>query len=271
MLNLGKRKWLITTVCIAAALVGLLVLSLFIPIFEDMCTKNEYTGQKECATYHITPFIVLYIGKFLETNNGAVTALATCFIAWFTLILWRATTEQGRLTQQSIDLVRDEFISTQRPRINIRQIAIWHPSRFDNFMNGEPFQFIADEKIHGRVFIANVGATRATVDFFCNIFYWKEPSFPMLYPYDTLEILRQEPPIILERGQRMTLHGLAGGPLGISVIDNIGIGKTKLYVMGCVRYRDDRNVIRETRFCRLWNNSERRFTVVDNPDYEYSD
>ena len=134
----------------------------------------------------------------------------------------------------------------------------------------EPFQFIADEKIHGRVFIANVGATRATVDFFCNIFYWKESSFPTLYPYDTLEILRQEPPIILERGQRITLHGLAGGPLSKSVIDNIGIGKTKLYVMGWVQYKDDRNVIRETRFCRLWNNSERRFTVVDNPDYEYS-
>jgi hypothetical protein len=252
-------------------LAGTLAAALELDLQGQICEYNQATEHEDCTTYSLFTFLLIQVAKILNDYGPAISAAATVAIAAFTWTLWLATTEQGRLTQQSIDLARDEFISTQRPRIIIRQIAIWHPAGFDNFINGEPFQFIADEKIRGRVFIANVGATRAMVDFFCNIFYWKEPSFPMLYPYDTLEILRQEPPIILEGGRRMTLHGLAGGPLSKSVIDNIGIEKTKLYVMGWVRYRDDRNVIRETRFCRLWNNSERRFTVVDNPDYEYSD
>lgn len=256
-------------------LVGVLFIGVLIPspIYINAHKEATKYAQQHCDSHDTFAWAVDAL-----FSTAFWTAAATLAIASFTYMLKlstdrlaKATDETIRLTQQSIDLASDEFISTQRPRIIIRQIAIWHPTGFDNFMNGEPFQFIADEKIHGRVFIANIGATRATVDFFCNIFYWKEPSFPMLYPYDMLEIRRQEPPIILERGQRMTLHGLAGGPLSKSVIDNIGIGETKLFVMGWVQYRDDRTVIRETRFCRLWNNSERRFTVVNNPDYEYSD
>jgi hypothetical protein len=46
----------------------------------------------------------LYVGEFLEAHNGAVTAIATCFIAGFTFILWRATTRQARITDAALVL-----------------------------------------------------------------------------------------------------------------------------------------------------------------------
>jgi hypothetical protein len=45
----------------------------------------------------------------------------------------------------------------------------------------------------------------------------------------------------------------------------------RLYVMGWVRYTDNREVIRYTGFCRQWRHPERRFRAIDDPDYEYAD
>jgi hypothetical protein len=53
----------------------------------------------------------------LETYNGAVTAVATIFIAAFTIVLALVTGRQARLSRESIDLAREEFISTHRPKI----------------------------------------------------------------------------------------------------------------------------------------------------------
>lgn len=72
------------------------------------------------------------------------TAAATIAIACFTYMLKlstdrlaKATDENIRLTQQSIELARDEFISAQRPKIVIRQIAVWQRSTFQkNVLEG---------------------------------------------------------------------------------------------------------------------------------------
>jgi hypothetical protein len=93
----------------------------------------------------------------------------------------------------------------------------------------------------------------------------------MIPPYNKLTLDRLEPLVILKAGERRTLGGLYERPPEASVIEQMNNGFIKFYVMGWVRYTDDRNVIRETRFCRIWNNSERRFSAVDHPDYEYSE
>ena len=47
---------------------------------------------------------------FLQTYNGAVTAVASVLIGLFTGVLARVTGRQARLTRESIDLARKEFI-----------------------------------------------------------------------------------------------------------------------------------------------------------------
>lgn len=58
---------------------------------------------------------------FLQTYNGAVTAFATVWIAVFTIVLAVVTGRQARLTRQAIDLNREEFISTHRPKLVVWQ------------------------------------------------------------------------------------------------------------------------------------------------------
>ncbi|MGA7386293.1 MAG: hypothetical protein WBW81_16840 [Methylocella sp.] len=89
---------------------------------------------------------------FLYDRRDAITAIATAFIALFTLTLWLATTEQGRLTTKAIELTRKEFIATHRPRMIVRFIQ-------GPFDDAESHQFIW-------VTIVNIGVNPATVEAF---------------------------------------------------------------------------------------------------------
>jgi hypothetical protein len=69
--------------------------------------------------------LVICEGAFFDANKEAITALATIAIAGFTLTRWLATTEQGRLTSESIDLGNREFAATHRPRIRVAYIKLF--------------------------------------------------------------------------------------------------------------------------------------------------
>jgi hypothetical protein len=69
----------------------------------------------------VTDFFWCVVG-FLQTYNGAVTAVATVFIGAFTWVLACVTGRQARLTRRSIDLAREEFIATHRPKVILHTI-----------------------------------------------------------------------------------------------------------------------------------------------------
>jgi hypothetical protein len=76
------------------------------------------------TAYHIGTGILWQIGELLNYYGGAITAVATVAIGCFIYTLWRATTEQARLTRDSIELARQEFVSTHRPRLHIRLLTL---------------------------------------------------------------------------------------------------------------------------------------------------
>src|ERR1700709_1925316 len=85
-----------------------------------------------------------FLGKILhEPANffSAVLALLTSVLAW-------ASVRQGKQTQQSIDLARNEFLTTHRPRIRTR----W-------FNQDSSQTIMATVNLH----VNNVGASRAPV------------------------------------------------------------------------------------------------------------
>jgi len=110
MLKHEKRKWRIILALVVGILLILSVASLLVQIYGYICTKDEYTGQKECSAYHIAPFIVLYVGEFLEAHNGAVVAIATCFIAWFTLTLKRSTDRLWESGKNALEVTERAFV-----------------------------------------------------------------------------------------------------------------------------------------------------------------
>ncbi|HEV2680918.1 MAG TPA: hypothetical protein VGV14_10500 [Rhodanobacter sp.] len=77
----------------------------FSPSYRDCAKQQEsQSGQQQKDGLFYQPGVIIYCeAVFSESNNGAITALATIFVAIFTLTLWLASVEQARLTRKSIE------------------------------------------------------------------------------------------------------------------------------------------------------------------------
>ncbi len=97
--NKYLRRFL-ALLAVVAALIWIGIESSLIPAHADICSKNEYTGNKECATYHITLVALWHFGRLLEDHAGAITAIATVLIGYFTYTLYQATDQLKTLAKQ---------------------------------------------------------------------------------------------------------------------------------------------------------------------------
>jgi hypothetical protein len=78
----------------------------WIPTYAEYCEQNPQTHQKECATHHIFLIALWQIGKALDAAAPAITAIATGFIAWFTLTLKGATDRLWDAGERQLELIR---------------------------------------------------------------------------------------------------------------------------------------------------------------------
>ena len=117
-------------------LVTLFAASFFFSAEYKICSQNEYTHTKECTSYHYGPYVFAWLVTVTDSHNGLITAIATVFVAIFTWTLWSVT---GR----AVSLAREEFISTHRPKIVLREV-----------------DFVDNSIIY---IFANIGGTEATV------------------------------------------------------------------------------------------------------------
>lgn len=77
-----KNRWIRRSLLLLCAGIALLLLTLY----ANHCQHETNADHKECAGYETGSLL----GAFLEAHNGAITAIATAFIAGFTWTLWRA-------------------------------------------------------------------------------------------------------------------------------------------------------------------------------------
>jgi hypothetical protein len=85
-----------------------------IPRYAEICEKNDETGKKECATHHISRVAVSVVGKFLERNDGAITAVSTIIIAVFTWRLWWSTDKLWGEAKRTSAIAESALIIPQR-------------------------------------------------------------------------------------------------------------------------------------------------------------
>lgn len=212
------------------------------------------------------------IFTFVDTHNGAVTAIATIIIAAFTVILAFVTRRQALLTREVIKLSRNEFTATHRPKLKVRHVRLREsvalPTAFFNH----------GEDIDGSIVVVNVGGTKAKiVDSRYRIFFSQESVLPISTPYDRDYQTLFEIGHSLDVGESRTAPIvdkviMKPAPPGIDVeLRQFERGRWKLYVMGWIRYQDEVGADRFMGFCRLRNNEDGRFRAVDDPDYEYED
>jgi hypothetical protein len=208
------------------------------------------------SVLNYTASIATAVLDFLEKYNGAVTAVATIFIAAFTIVLAKVTGKQARLSRESIDLARSEFIATHRPRIVLRDVS---------FVDGQILYMLV-----------NTGDTKATV-----VESWILDEF-----VPTAQAIRPLRSAGHDDLGRITFAGgevrdLTHAPqMGayIRIPDMMRIAVEdqppmigEIYFTGAILYSDDVGNRRRAVFRRRWDRGSKGFIGMNDSDQEYAD
>jgi hypothetical protein len=104
------KHWQLVALIASLVVAALFAGSFLLPAEYQICQPNDYTHAKECAQHHFGPFVVLGIIVILDGHNGLITAIATVFIAAFTIALTRASNRQAALTKEALVTVSRAFV-----------------------------------------------------------------------------------------------------------------------------------------------------------------
>jgi hypothetical protein len=202
---------------------------------------------------------VNFLTWLIRADN--LTAVSTLVIAVFTIALAFATYFQYRLTRKAIDLARQEFVASHRPRIILKDVHL-----------------TADE-VH--YMLVNVGDTDATI-----VESWILAEFiehgnrlrPLRSPgHDDLGRL------VIAAGESRDLTYLLPGEISFAIkfpdSRKIAIeGKPAVfgerYFVGVIVYEDGLRVRRRSVFRRKWDDASLTFirlTPEQERDHEYAD
>lgn len=198
---------------------------------------------------------------FLEKYNGALTAVATAFIAAFTIVLARVTGKQARLTTDALNLARQEFVAVHRPRVVLRYIQ-------GPFENEEGRQFIW-------VSFANIGTNTAVIEAFGADLAKRSIDTGEWLPPGLDAGPNEISPIALKCGQRYVFAVTAMKVPDTEVEMQIfreAVSDYQLCAVGVIRYKDGNGVARDTGFFRVLSADGKRFIVSEHDSgMEYQD
>jgi hypothetical protein len=125
--------------------------------------------------------------SWVESNGGAITALATIVIAAFTVFLakstkrlWKEAKRNSDIAKDladaakaSLDLARGQFVSSHRPRLIVRRVSIDDAEEKGRAQDG----------IEAKYVVANIGDTPAKIAETSTRFYKATGALPASPPY----------------------------------------------------------------------------------------
>lgn len=246
-----EKKW-----WILGALSLLFIVSFF--MHGEVCEPTKHRYFESC-TQHNFPYIAVH---FLDLHNGTISAIAAVFIAGFTATLWLSTRAMQRITNDTLNELRLDFVATHRPKLEIRSVGYE-----ERKTTGLP---------HGVVtfLIANTGKSDAIIE---------EASFLAWQPTPG-EGRPAKPPYAKPEGNWPTekirdgdfvewLHDGGDELWTIHSLAKDSHRATELYFVGYIVYTDTAEGEERGRyrmgFCRVFNG--KRFGLDDrhDSDYEY--
>jgi hypothetical protein len=236
--------------------------------FEKCSNEHRYNAeadssegaQKSLISKNIRLFVRCE-GAFLDANSVLITGIATIAIAGFTLNLWLAATEQAKLTRASIELASEEFISSHRPRMILRDIYVVSGK------NGHEIIYV----------LVNNGGTKGTI-------VESRITTEGVPPNQSIRNLRSYGyndlgQIIFASGEMKELTYEAPTDVDWHIIMTSVTRRDRtdeekawtLYFVGSILYSDDAGNRRESVFRRRWDRHREAFVRVDDPDQDYVD
>ena len=188
----------------------------------------------------------------------------TAAIAGFTWSLKKSTDNLWKSGEKQIQLAREEFISSHRPKIILRSITIEPPSH-----SALPIEEGKPIKIQGAV--VNVGDTPTEIVDSNLTILVGGTMFHARTPFGSTSNNLND--IKLVPGGAYTFWITADHIdfTNSSQIASLNRHEKIIYFFGFIMYRDGIGNIRRTAFCRKYIPETECFDIVDNPDYEYTD
>lgn len=150
------------------------------------------------------------------------------------------------------DIAQNEFVSTHRPKIIIRNVHFEDTFKADASFNVE-FRYIniGEVKADIELIEADVFASRRD-----DVGFEKRPLVKC--EYDKISLMPGESGIgSIKRVNHQNPTG--------SMAD-----EDRIFCVGCVQYRDDAGIHRQTGFARVYDGDTKRFCQSDDEEYEYS-
>jgi hypothetical protein len=265
------RRSFLAGSCFVLALAALTLIGTLSPSYQKCAAdhqrdhaQNEQPNLHEGIASHAQiPVLLICEGAFIDANNGTLTALATIAIAAFTLTLWLATTNQGRLTRESIELGNREFGATHRPRVRIAYIRL------------NPLQ--AGVHATAEIWATNIGDGDAQIiEIGADIFVRRKNMAGTAAmgatprPYPVPRVAPGQQANLQVRGglpiKQQTIDGIQGTVVGTIVTPRT----TELCAVGTIHYLDANGTRRLTSFFRVYNPDRLRFVRAPEDD-EYAE
>ncbi len=208
----------------------------------------------------VLPLIYLHddAGHSGAVNDLAVlvTALATIAIAGFTFSLKRSTDKLWEAGEKQLRLAREEFISTHRPKLIVRQFVFIKP------IPGQPLKV--------EFSIVNTGDTEAVWRYWhsevalWNGKYWEAPGLDhIVKPASSLKPIKN--------GQRVGVTIHSRFDVTAAQIADVEQGKLIVGAVGEITYADALKTNRRTGFRRHYDISNDMFIASPHDDHEYRD
>jgi hypothetical protein len=193
-------------------------------------------------------------GRFLDDHNGAVSAAATVVIAMLTVALVWVTRRQAKLTRDSIDVARQEFAATHRPRIFAQSFLL---KRGGGRGGTDSIDLT----------IINGGEADATILDYVIYPYRKTEEMVFLPGLVRPDPIALPPEAIVHPGEMFTIvadrHGTDLGSFEYEA-------GTKIFAIGKITYRGGDGIVRITGFCREYFAGEGMWHRVPDSDQEYA-
>jgi hypothetical protein len=213
---------------------------------SNATAKNSYKEKSDkdgsiTGTGDYAFWLTLFTGLLVLCNG---------VLCLFNIKLWRTTT-------QAIELAREEFIATHRPKLRVHSICLKELDTIPDFTNGSP---PITHQINCS--INNIGGSSATIT---------EISITFKRLNDPLPIPSYSEPVFIKKSIACGESIAESCDVEAFVIDcNIERSLNDLYFLGYIDYLDNIRTIRRTAFCRRYIQETKRFIKVDDEDYEYS-
>jgi hypothetical protein len=175
-------------------------------------------------------------------------------VAVFTLVLAAIGAWQGIQLKRTVDLAREEFIATHRPKIRI------HVAEFKHIPDNYPDE--SQNKAAASLLCFNIGESVAKKvevrgQFFCGSNFSVDVQRPVIKEFEAIK-----------SGEKFRVETASDwAAVDVAAAPRQGI---ELYLVGTISYWDENELRRETAFCfRAQFGARDRWVSAEKPEYEY--